>query len=166
MLLDDSAWDSCITFNVICQHVFPGAIQTLHRHAVIVVEFTQRTALQYFGIRGNKMEKWLFTVESNCADPSKEREFNKWYDTVHLPDLLETPGFVRAMRYENTNPGEGQGKFLAIYEIETDDIAETLAAFTENQNKKAEQGRLSDLIMAVGGGLYRQITAPIARKKR
>ncbi len=112
------------------------------------------------------MERWLLTVESNCADPSKEKEFNKWYDTVHLPDLLETPGFVRAMRYENTNPSEGQGKFLAMYEIESDDMAQTLAAFTENQNKKAEQGRLSCLIMAVGGGLYRLITPPIKGKKR
>ena len=112
------------------------------------------------------MEKWLLTVESNCADPSREKEFNEWYATVHLPDILEIPGFMRAARYENTNPGEGHGKFLAVYEIDTDNIAETLAAFTENQNRKAQQGRLSDLIMAVGGGLYRQITPPIARKKR
>jgi hypothetical protein len=112
------------------------------------------------------MEKWLLTVESNCADPSREKEFNKWYATVHLPDILETPGFIKAARYENTNPGEGQGKFLAMYEIESDDIAQTLAMFTENVNKKAEQGRMSDLVIAVGGGLYRQITPPIARKKR
>jgi hypothetical protein len=111
------------------------------------------------------MEKWLLTVESNCADPSKEKEFNKWYDTVHLPDILETPGFVRAMRYENTNP-EGQGKFIAMYEIESDDIAQTLAVFTENVNKKAEQGRMSDLVVAVGGGLYRLITPPLKGKKK
>ena len=112
------------------------------------------------------MERWLLTVESNCADPSKEKEFNKWYDTVHLPDILETPGIVRAARYENTSPPEGQGKFMAMYEIETDDLGKTLAKFDEVVNTKAKQGRMSDLVIAVGGGLYRQITPPMKRKKR
>ena len=110
------------------------------------------------------MERWLYTVESNCADPSREKEYNDWYDKVHLPDILETPGFVRASRYENSNPGEGQGKFLAVYEIETDDIAQTMAAFTENVNRHAAQGRMSDDVMAVGGGLYRQITPPMEHR--
>ncbi len=110
------------------------------------------------------MERWLFTVESNCSDPSREKEFNDWYDRVHLPDLLETPGFVRAARYENTNPGEGQGKFLATYEIETDDIGQTMAKFSEQLNAKAKEGRMSELVMAIGGGLYRQITAPVDSK--
>jgi hypothetical protein len=113
---------------------------------------------------GDKMEKWLLTVESNCTDPLREKEFNKWYDTVHLPDILETPGFVRAMRYENSSPAEGQGKFLAMYEIETDDLAKTLAAFDKIVNARAKQGRMSDLVMACGGGLYRQITPPKKRK--
>jgi len=112
------------------------------------------------------MGKWLLTVESNCADPSREKEFNKWYDTVHLPDILETPGFVRAMRYENTDTSDGKGKFVAMYEIESDDMAQTLAVFSENVNKTAAQGRMSDLVIAVGGGLYRQITPPIKGKKR
>jgi hypothetical protein len=111
------------------------------------------------------MERWLLTVESNCADPSREEEFNRWYDTVHLPDILETPGFVSASRYINTNP-EGQCKFLAMYEIETDNIAQTLAEFDKVVNVRAREGRMSDLVLAVGGGLYRQITPPMKRKRR
>jgi hypothetical protein len=112
------------------------------------------------------MEKWLLTVEANCRDPSREEEFNDWYNNVHLPDILESPGFVRAIRYENTNPAEGQGKFIAMYEIETDDLATTLAKFDEIVNARAKQGRMSDLVSAVGGGLYRQISAPVKRKKK
>ncbi len=112
------------------------------------------------------MERWLLTVESNCCDPSRENEFNDWYDNVHLPDILETPGFLRAVRYENTSPAEGQGKFIAMYEIETDDLASTLAKFDEIVNARAKQGRMSDLVMAVGGGLYRQVGAPVKRKKK
>ena len=112
------------------------------------------------------MERWLLTVEANCCDPSREYEFNDWYNNVHLPDILETPGFVRAMRYENTNPAEGQGKFIAMYEIETDDLANTLAKFDEIVNARAKQGRMSDLVAAVGGGLYRQVCPPKRRKKK
>jgi hypothetical protein len=112
------------------------------------------------------MERWLLTVESNCCDPSREDEFNDWYDNIHLPDILETPGFVSAVRYENTSPAEGQGKFLAMYEIETDDLARTLAEFDEIVNKRAKQGRMSDLGIAVGGGLYRQVSAPVKRRKK
>lgn len=110
------------------------------------------------------MERWLLTVESNCSDSSREREFNHWYDNIHLPDILETPGIVRAARYENTKPGEGQGKLLAVYEIESDDIDGTMAAFGDQLGKTAAQGRLSELVMAVGGGVYRQITAPVESK--
>jgi len=53
------------------------------------------------------MEKVLLVVESNCADPLKEDEFNKWYNETHLPDVFETEGFVRAVRYERIDSSEG-----------------------------------------------------------
>ena len=29
-------------------------------------------------------------MESDCSDPSREEEFNRWYDDIHLPDVLST----------------------------------------------------------------------------
>ena len=110
------------------------------------------------------MERRLLAVESRCSDPSQEEEFNRWYDETHLPDVLETPGILRATRYENSDPSEGQGKYLALYEIESEDIEQTNALFGENMAKKLEQGRISELLVAVSGALYRQITAAIERK--
>jgi hypothetical protein len=112
------------------------------------------------------MEKWLLTVETNCTDPLREGEFNKWYDTIHLADILETAGIVRASRYENSNPAEGQGKYLAMYEIETENLEQTMAAFGEKVNKIVEQGRMSELAVILGGCLYKQITAPIKSKRK
>jgi len=109
------------------------------------------------------VQRWLLTVESNCADPSREQEFNDWYDKIHLPDILETPGFIRAARYENTVPMEGKAKYVTMYEIETDDLQQTEAAFAQSLDSLATQGRISDLVMAVGGGMYRQITPPMDR---
>ena len=105
------------------------------------------------------MDKWILTVGTNCSDPEKEKEFNDWYDKIHLPDVLETPGFIGATRYENPDPQEGEAKFLAIYEIETDDIDAFMKVNAENLAKKREQGRFTDLLVIVNRGLYRQTSA-------
>ncbi len=110
------------------------------------------------------MEKWVLAVETNCSDPSRDNEFNDWYDNIHVPDILETPGMLRATRYENTRPSEGRGKFLALYEIETDDIGQTMVALQENISAKAKQGRMTELVAIVSMASCRQIAAPVERK--
>jgi len=103
-------------------------------------------------------------VESNSNDPAREQEFNEWYDNVHLPDVLSIPGIMRATRYENSNATEGQGKFLAMYEIETDNAVQVLADLSDGMNQWTEKGRITELLTIAGGCLYRQITAPVAGK--
>jgi len=110
------------------------------------------------------MEKWVYLVHTDCLDSSREKEFNDWYNRVHLPDALESPGFVRATRYENREPAEGQGKFLAVYEAETDDIAQTMAVHQANIAKKREQGRVTELVKVVSRALYKQISDTVERK--
>ena len=105
------------------------------------------------------MAKWLLVMSTDCNDPSRENEFNDWYDKIHLPDILETPGFVKATRYENTDPSVSTGKFLAVYEIETENIDKTMAALQENLNKKRQQGRRSELVVVVSRAAYRQISS-------
>ena len=104
------------------------------------------------------MEKWIYTVQTDCTDPSKEKEFNDWYDNIHLPDLLKMPGFIGAKRYEIGEPVEGEGKYLALYQIETDDIGLVMDDMRENVSKLNEQGRMSDLTQVVKRVLYKQIT--------
>ncbi len=105
------------------------------------------------------MAKWLMLVETNCADKAKEAEFNEWYNKTHLPDVLETPGFIRATRYENTKPSEGEAKFLSIYEIETNDIDALMKKHSANAQRMRAQGRLSELLVIVSHGFYRQISS-------
>ena len=47
------------------------------------------------------MDRWLIAVQTNCTDPSREKEFNDWYDNTHVPEVLEVQGIVRMTRYEN-----------------------------------------------------------------
>src|SRR5262245_46766005 len=55
----------------------------------------------------------LLAVWTDVA-PEAEREFNQWYDTEHIPELLGVPGFVSGHRYQAV---EGEPKYLALYEL-------------------------------------------------
>ena len=105
------------------------------------------------------MAKWLLVVETNSNDPAREVEFNEWYDNIHLPDVLEAPGFIKATRYENLNPSEGKGKFLALYDIEADDIDQAMKGLRETFAKKSGEDRMSPLLEAVSRGAYKQISS-------
>ncbi len=107
------------------------------------------------------MQKWVLVAETDCLDPSKEKEFNEWYDTVHAPDVLETPGILRATRFVTNSPTEGRGRYLALYEIETDDMEQTIATFADIITKKWEQGRMSELLNAISATFYQQMGPPI-----
>ena len=109
------------------------------------------------------METWLCMIETNCIDDSRAKEFNEWYDRTHLPDILSTPGVVRATRYEDPSAAGGRGRYLALYEIETDDILQTMAALGETMNRLTQEGRISELVHILSGCFYRQITAPVEK---
>jgi hypothetical protein len=107
------------------------------------------------------MEKWLITVQTTCTDPSREKEFNDWYDEIHVPDVLKVPGIVRATRYENAIPSEEQPKFLILLEVEADDVWKVTTALQENSSRAEEEGRMSELLKISSGAVYRQIAAPV-----
>lgn len=90
-------------------------------------------------------EKWVNLVENNCVNPSKENEFNAWYNDIHLPDVLETPGFLSATRYEMKEYRDGRGKFFAIYEIASSNIEETMTVRREKRVEENRRGRNSNL---------------------
>jgi len=112
------------------------------------------------------MQRWIAEVETNCADPNKEKEFNEWYDKIHIHDMLEIPGILRATRYEVVNPTQGQPKFMAIYEAEADDFNQTMAAVGEQMKRITEAGRMFDLCVIAGVRMYKQIRPPVERKKK
>lgn len=70
----------------------------------------------------------LYIVRTNAVR-GREAEFDRWYDTVHLPEVLALPGFLSAQRYrlsaQQVLPDQQHG-WLAVYEIDSSDIAGTL----------------------------------------
>ncbi|MFD0857113.1 hypothetical protein ACFQ07_33205 [Actinomadura adrarensis] len=79
------------------------------------------------------MGKTILHVESRPAGPDQAAEFNRWYDEVHLPQMLSIDGVVTARRYA---PTEARGPYIAIYEIEGDPdavLADVGAAATDGR---------------------------------
>lgn len=64
----------------------------------------------------------IFMAYTDLIDPKHEEEFNAWYNTEHLPELLALPGFLDAARYV---AAKGGPKYLAVYEIASVDAVQT-----------------------------------------
>ena len=103
------------------------------------------------------MGKYMFVVGMNVSNPANEAEFNDWYNNIHFPDVLEAPNFVRATRWEHTEPKPEDAKYLALYEVETDDLQSTMKSLDETIAEKREAGRMSNLGTPVIIGTYKQI---------
>jgi hypothetical protein len=98
----------------------------------------------------------LFIIESNCTSSQREREFNEWYDRIHIPDLLGTKLFHTAHRFRSLAGQEG-GTYLAIYET-PGDVLEAVEGFTRDHRPKLKAaGRLSDIIDITWRGIYNRI---------
>jgi hypothetical protein len=87
------------------------------------------------------MRRFTWIVLTNC-NPARDKEFNDWYDGVHIKDLLRVPGFVSARRSLLADAQmsmvdgalvlcgpkaiDAKYKYLACYHIEADDVSAVL----------------------------------------
>jgi hypothetical protein len=69
------------------------------------------------------MPKGIIVVYSGPDSPEHDKEYNEWYDTVHLPEVCSVPGVVSARRFNlstvQRNPVEpSTPRYVAIIEID------------------------------------------------
>jgi hypothetical protein len=90
----------------------------------------------------------LFIVGTDCEDSSREEEFNKWYNEVHIPDIKAVGGkrIPKAWRYKNRTPREGQPQYIAMYEFDSDNIDGLLSEMDKGLEKWRQRGRLLDYV--------------------
>jgi hypothetical protein len=55
-------------------------------------------------------------------DPTREDEFNDWYNMEHIPHFNRLSGVVAARRFRAT---EGNPRYVALYHVENTDIYAT-----------------------------------------
>ena|ERR1700693_2992318 len=76
------------------------------------------------------MSRQVFISLMNAVD-GKEAEYDAWYGEVHLPEVLQIPGFVAAQRFRvSTAQLAGmtpKWKYLVIYEIDGESATQALA---------------------------------------
>ena len=82
----------------------------------------------------------LNVLFSNCTDETKHREFNEWYNNVHVPHVLETGRYHTGYRYENVDPGAPEGRYLSIYETDNEDPGELSALMARERPEWIEKG--------------------------
>jgi hypothetical protein len=66
------------------------------------------------------MPKGIMYVETMPVSPDREADYHKWYNDTHLAEIVAVEGIVSARRFA---PVDGGGPFIAIYELDTDDLA-------------------------------------------
>ena len=93
------------------------------------------------------MSKSVLLVYTD-VDPEHEEEFNRWYNEMHIPDILQVEGFVAARRYKLSGPAprdqQSASRYLAIYELDTVDTKAAMKRLSEQDARLREQGRVSE----------------------
>ena len=95
----------------------------------------------------------------------REDEYNDWYQNVHLQDVVAIDGFKSAQRFRLNRPlaaDSAQLPYLAIYDVETDDIDRAI----EELLKRADDGRMvisASLAKEPFGAVYEEF-GPVVKR--
>jgi hypothetical protein len=107
------------------------------------------------------MAKHVFVVFTNPQE-GQDDIYNAWYSGVHLQDVLQVPGIIAAQRFKLSDVQRDlppfPWRYLALYEIETDDLNHTLAALRERAGTSAMV--ISDAVSPERAGWFFQPITP------
>ncbi len=106
----------------------------------------------------------VMLVFTRCTDPKREKQFNDWYDNVHIAHILEnqTPGLITVKRYEvrpsSTEPG--RARYVAVYEMSSPEPDAVYARMRATMNKRRAEGSTYsiDCLERVNLSCYRRQT--------
>jgi len=65
------------------------------------------------------MAKGILYVETRPASEEEAAAYHSWYEETHMREMLGLDGVVAARRFA---PVDGESVYVAVYEIEADDI--------------------------------------------
>ena len=107
------------------------------------------------------MTKHTLVVLTN-ANEGADDAFNDWYTNTHIGDILTLEGFTAAQRFKLSEIQLGEGdlpyRYLALYEIEADDLASARTALLEG----APQMEISDAFDQAGAAAW--LFSPITER--
>ena len=109
--------------------------------------------------QAERMKKFTLLVMTNAVE-GKEHEFNEWYTSRHIQDLLKVKGVLSAQRFRFVAGQPGFG-FIALYELETDDPEGVLATIRERDRNGTHAMSEAVNRSNVYAGLFEPITERI-----
>ena len=83
------------------------------------------TKLSEFGAPDRPRAGSIVLVMTDCVDPAAEAYFNKWYDEVHVHEVMAHRQHSGCARYAAINPKPWQAKYLVVYENPNDDAGQS-----------------------------------------
>jgi hypothetical protein len=73
------------------------------------------------------MADYIYLVQMDVP-ADKEADFNRIYDTQHVPELSRVPGVRAVSRYRlESSDVEGVARYAAVYEIDAPDVPNSAA---------------------------------------
>ncbi len=72
------------------------------------------------------MSGYLYLVQMDVP-PELEADFNRIYDTQHIPEISKVPGVLEIKRYVLDNPVPGVPKYAAVYRVASPDVPQSPA---------------------------------------
>ena len=85
-----------------------------------------------------KLPKGIIYLETMPVSPEHEADYHNWYNDTHLEEICSVEGIISARRFSPTN---GEGPFVAIYELDCDD----LDAVVQRLGELGASGKMSSL---------------------
>lgn len=87
--------------------------------------------------------KALLVALTNPASPEVEDAYNDWYTNIHIPDVLQLPGYVSATRYKAFTGWEFfEQRYLTLVELNVESEAEVRAVRDEHLSR-AMSGKIA-----------------------
>lgn len=67
------------------------------------------------------MSEYLYLVQMDVP-PELEADFNRIYDTQHIPEISQVPGVLEVKRYKLEKPVSGVPQYAALYRVSSPDV--------------------------------------------
>ena len=81
------------------------------------------------------MADYIYVVQMDIPN-ELEDEFNRIYDTQHVPNITKAPGVHSCVRYKlESSDVEGTARYTAVYEIDTPETP-----FSDGWRAESEKG--------------------------
>ena len=76
--------------------------------------------------------------------PAREAEWDRWYDDVHLPDMMDSGAFLAGSRWKRREPGRHGANYMTLYDVAGRSVEEAVEQSASVMPGIAAAGRKLD----------------------